>query len=362
MGLKDKASRINFGGLGASKAAPGDPANPGAADVKPPKTAPGMMMAHAGAQRSAILIANETLQAQVNDLTVQAARASELQEELAAWDNAKATRLIDPRHISRSRWANRDPRSFESASFVELKNEIANAGGNVQPIKVRPTTVGSDGLQEYELVFGHRRHEACLQLGLPVLALVDNLGDAALFVEMDRENRSRKDLSAWEQGVMYQRALREGLFPSNRRLSDAVGVALSTVGKTLGLASLPDFVVAAFESPLDLQIRWSKPLRDAYEANPSKVKACALKLAQRSPRLKARDVFGQLVASATGGGETVSPPSQLDVIVKGKKAASISISTTGSASVTIPKESFDASRMAELALLLEKFLGSKRRP
>ena len=33
----------------------------------------------------------------------------------------------------------------------------------------------------YEIVFGHRRHCACMELGLPVLALVENLTEQEWF-------------------------------------------------------------------------------------------------------------------------------------------------------------------------------------
>ena len=41
---------------------------------------------------------------------------------------------------------------------------------------------------------------------------------------MDRENREREDLSPYEQGTMYQQALDAGLFPSQRRLAEQLGV------------------------------------------------------------------------------------------------------------------------------------------
>ena len=210
MGLKDKASKIDFGSLPGVLRPGADPASVGGRR----KTAPGLMMAHAADQRSELLRENETLKAHVAELADVATRVTELQDELKAWDGAKATRLLDPKVVTWSPWANRDPANFSGAEFVELKNEIASAGGNVQPIKVRALTPG--GEFSYEIVFGHRRHRACLELGLPVLSVVDNLGEVELFVQMDRENRSRKNLSAWEQGMMYQRALEKGLFPSNR--------------------------------------------------------------------------------------------------------------------------------------------------
>lgn len=358
MSLKDKASKIDFGSL-PGMAVPAPLESPAAAAPRP-KTAPGLMMAHAADQRSEILRENETLKAQVGELSVIAAKAAELQDELKAWDGAKATRLIDPRRVSRSRWANRDPRHFASPAFDALRAEIANAGGNVQPVKVRPLPAGPDGEAGFELVYGHRRLEACLQLGLPVLALVENLGDAALFVEMDRENRSRQDLSAWEQGVMYRRALQEGLFPSNRKLAEAVGADLSNVGKALALASLPDEVVGAFASPLELQYRWAKPLKDAWDADPAGVRARAAELALARPALKGRDVFERLVGAAGQGGGTVPPPSPVEVRLAGRRAAVVSATPRGETTVHIESGLVPATRLAELAELIERFLSAPK--
>ena len=74
---------------------------------------------------------------------------------------------------------------------------------------------------------------------MPVLAVIESLGEQQMFVEMERENRARKDLSAWEQGMMYARALDSGLYPSNRQLAQAIGRDLGDVGRALLLARLP---------------------------------------------------------------------------------------------------------------------------
>ena len=359
MGLKDKASKIDFGSLPVA-AAPPSPAAPvmPAAGVPRPKTAPGLLMATAVDQRSEILRENESLRAQVEHLAASAGRVQELQDELKAWEGARATRLIDGRLIARSRWANRDVRHFQSAEFESLKQEIANAGGNVQPVKVRPLAAPRDDQTRYELVFGHRRLEACVQLGLPVLAVVENLGDAALFVEMDRENRARKDLSAWEQGVMYRRALDDGLFSSNRKLAEAVGADLSNVGKALSLASLPEALVAAFESPLDLQFRWAKPLKDAWDADPQAMTDRAQELGRREPRLKPKEIFDRLVAAEPQGGSTVPPPAPIEVSIGGRRGGTVALTARGNAVVTVEPGLVPAARLKELAQLIERFLAS----
>ena len=149
---------------GSSVTAPG---------LSKPKTGPGSLVAYLQ-QESEVVHENEALKA-----------------ELSSWSDAMPTREIDPALITASEYANRHEDSFASAEFNDLKAEIAAAGGNVQPIKVRPVP-GSDP-QRFEVIFGHRRHRACRELGIPVLAVVESITDAALFVEMDRENRKRED-------------------------------------------------------------------------------------------------------------------------------------------------------------------------
>lgn len=61
----------------------------------------------------------------------------------------------------------------------------------------------------------------------------------------------------------YRRALDEGLFPSNKKMAEALGVDLGIVGKALTLAGLPVEVIDAFKSPLKIQYRFAKPLKDA---------------------------------------------------------------------------------------------------
>src|SRR5690606_26125628 len=155
------------------------------------------------------MLAFMTDQSEVHQEVVQ------LREKVEAFKDAEVTRRLDPQQIVASKWANRDQTHFQTDAFARLKSEIENAGGNVQPIKVRALAGGAGEGARWEIVFGHRRHRACLELGLPVLAMVQqDMKDADLFVEMERENRERADLSAWEQGVMYMRALEQGLFPS----------------------------------------------------------------------------------------------------------------------------------------------------
>jgi ParB family transcriptional regulator, chromosome partitioning protein len=356
MSLKEKASKIRFGSLSGTvpSSASGGERDGGSGR---PKTAPGMLVAQAVEQRSDLLRENETLKEQVLELREAGSQVVALREELRSWDGAKPARLIDPTLIVRSRWSNRDPRHFESAEFEALKQEIAGAGGNVQPIKVRPLARPGEDLElRFELIFGHRRHEACRQLGLPVLALVESVDEGALFAEMCRENRFREDLSPWEQGMTYRRALTEGLFPSNRKLAEAVGADLGNVGKALSLADLPVEVVNAFPSPLDLQYRWAKPLRDAWERDAGLVRQRAEEVAKVLPRLKAKAVFDRLTEIAGGDRSDRQVARNVEVVVSGQRVGHVSVTDLGAVTVAFEKDVVSSARVDDLVRVLSDFL------
>lgn len=231
-------------------------------------------------------------------------------------DASIVTTKINPHLIMRSRWANRHEQSYSDKEFSKLKIEIKGTGGNVQPIKVRPVT-GPDG--KFEIVFGHRRHQACLELGVPVLAMIEDMSAQTLFVQMDQENRERKDLRPYEQGMMYAQALDAGLFQSARKLSYATGADLTNLGKALSLARLPRQVLDAFLSPLDLQYRWTTELVKAITKDPDRVLSVAKEIIAETPRPDSKKVFTRLTNK---GSSTVLPPQKSTFKLKGDRGES----------------------------------------
>lgn len=322
MALKDKAARVDLSQIGLSSG------NRGLGS----KTAIGM---HADA-----LFRDEKV----------AAENTELKEKLSAFDGATATRRMNPKLIKPSKWANRNERSYSNEEFEVLKQEISSSNGNIQPIKVRPSSA-SQG--EYELVFGHRRHRACLELGLDVLALVEDINDAELFCQMDRENRARAALSPWEVGVTYAKALDEGLFPSARKLSEAASIDLSQLGKALALARLPADVIAAFPSPLDLQYRWATLLTPAIQKDPDLILSRAKELQASPEKLSSSQVLKRLLE----GGGTVPPPVVRKMSLKGRgeQLAEIKFDSVNS-SVLVSLTHIDPKRFEEVEAAIKKLV------
>ena len=345
-------------GLLRPAATSGDPSGAADAEAGRPKTAPGSMLQFMTAQSAAVR------------------EAESLRERLAGFEGALPVRRLDPHSVRASAWANRHEDSYRDAAFLALQAEIAAAGGNVQAIKVRPLAAAGPGVgpsnapggralagggagARYEIVFGHRRHRACLALGLPVLAMVEDLPEQQMFVQMERENRSRKDLSAWEQGTMYARALDQGLYPSNRQLASAIGRDLGDIGKALSLARLPLAVVQAFASPLDLQYRWAKPLGDAQQRDPEGLVLRARALKAQADKLGPKQIFDALVG-AEPAQRGAAARADITVRVAGKVVAVVSADAQGHTQVRFTKVLKTEQRQA-LAVALEQFLAEQGR-
>ncbi|MCC7006978.1 MAG: ParB/RepB/Spo0J family partition protein [Ottowia sp.] len=278
-------------------------------------------------------------------------KVTELEERLKAFEGATPIKIINPKKVRPSKWANRHEHGFESTEFAQLKADLLISGGNVQPIKVRRISDPS-GQFEYELVFGHRRHRACLEEDLPLMALIDDLSDRDLFKAMDFENRSRLDLSPWEKGVMYRRALDDGLYPSLRKMAGELGVDHSNMSKAISLARLPEEIVKAFPSPLDIQFRWASLLSDRLQKHPEKILELAKSFSVNKPHnLTSKEVFEKLVGIQHGYQNTQ------EVKAGGKTLAKIS-HIKGKVSVHFEKHALTTEQIKKLPDVLAALLNN----
>ena len=234
----------------------------------------------------------------------------DLNAKLDAAGRGELVRALDPSTIVPGKYANRDPKSLESKEFIELKKEIEHSNGNIQPIKVRPIGEG-----KFEIVFGHRRHKACLDLGLPVIAMINELDNKKAFIEMDRENRNRENLRPIEVGRMYKAALDDGLFISLRQMADEVGIDASNLSKAMSLAKLPENILAAFPSQLDLQYGDAVKLNAAIQHNPERINGRALEIAKMDPRPS----YATVLKDLTGLDITASEP----LVISGKSRTAV---------------------------------------
>jgi ParB family chromosome partitioning protein len=151
---------------------------------------------------------------------------------------------------------------------------------------------------------------------------------------------------------MYTRALDHGLYASNRQLASAIGRDVADVGKAISLARLPQAVIDAFHSPLDLQFRWAKPLNDVQQNDPEGLLRRAKSIAGKG--LTAKEVLGVLTGTGQGVGPSYAPLSKIDIERDGIVVATISTSAIGQVNVKFTQK-LDEARKKKLAALIETF-------
>lgn len=200
-----------------------------------------------------------------------------------AFRNGSTMHQIDAKSIEPSRWNRPDECEFQGERFRRLKASIASWGGNLQPIQLRHrtepgidrATAVTTGLQfESEIVFGHARHRACVELGLMVLIMSDRMTDLDAFqlsaMELHGDHRWRP----WRLAKIVRRALDSGRFPTLRTLATSLSMDLSETGLLYELGQLPESVRLAY-GDLDLTPTHAKKLIEAHSKSADLVVANA---------------------------------------------------------------------------------------
>lgn len=280
-----------------------------------------------------------------------------LRERLREHEGSAPTRKLKPGTIVPSKWANRHAMSFKAPEFMRLKEDIERAGGNVQAIRVRPISAEPG---KYEIVFGHRRHRACLELGIDVLATIETqqMSEFELFATMDRENRERADLSPFEQGSMYRRALNEELFGSNRRLAEALGVSHTWVANVLAVADLPPPILDCFRSPLEIQHRHAKDINLALEKDRKGVLRRADRLRQLAGKLAASAVVDTLLGAQGSTQDIDVTPKPL--VIAGKQAGKWYRDRTGRVNLQFESGLIPEDRLEEVLAAFARVIAAPR--
>jgi ParB family chromosome partitioning protein len=210
---------------------------------------------------------------------------------------------LDPKRIRSTEFANRlDAGLSDADPEFRLLKEAIRSQGQLDPIRVRPAPTGSGF--DYEIIYGHRRHAACLALdvetagGFRILALLDaaSVDRKRLALQMHAENDVREDLSPYEYGRMYRTWLEAGLFETQGELAAAVGRDDSPVSMYLQIAELPSEVLAAFVDPREISLRWAPQLMRALKDDREHVLSTARAVAALSPRPAAAETLRALTA------------------------------------------------------------------
>jgi len=243
--------------------------------------------------------------------------------------------LVDPGTIQATSWADRHPSSYDRPDYLELRSHIRANGVNHVPIKIRPTKWHRPSKPSYEVVYGHRRHRACLELGIKVRAVVEVLDDAQLATQLNAENLYRKNLSAYERGVSYARMLEHGLFERRRVvLSAELGVNAGDLSRLLFLAGLPHEVLSILNSPLDLAIHDADKLRPALAKHQIEVMKRVAQIAADEGTLPAKEAIRRLTDFKPAP-KAVAECDVRPLEVKGQHCGQLTIDANGRVSIAL---------------------------
>lgn len=194
-----------------------------------------------------------------------------------------------------------------------LIDSIQAENGNRIPVVVRRTP---NGALPYELLIGTRRHWAISWLNtnhypdIDLIAIIDDLDDEAAFRLADIENREREDISDLERGQNYKMAVNAYYDGVQSRMADRVKLSKSMLARYIGLTEIPQTILSAFNSPMDLQVRHGDKLLPLIRQA-----AFRGKMEEAAEAIAAEQSFRQ------SGDET--PISGTDVVARLMKAATV---------------------------------------
>ena len=118
---------------------------------------------------------------------------------------------------------------------------------------------------------------------------------------------------------------------------------------------MPETVVAAFQSPLDIQFRWAAPLAEAMQKDPDGTLDRARALAGARGDLNAAGVFSKVIGlpDPVLNGST---PATLTISKAGNVVGKLSADSKGRAVVQFEARAFPDSKRKALVKVIEDFL------
>lgn len=208
----------------------------------------------------------------------------------------------------------RDYALLSEPRLRSLIDSIQAENGNRIPVVVRRTPKAD---LPYELVIGTRRHWAVSWLNanhypdIELVAIIEDIDDETAFRLADIENREREDISDLERGLNYKNAVDTYYDGVQSKMAERVKLSKSTLARYIGLTEIPQSIVSAFNSPMDLQVRHGDkllPLIRKPELLP-KIEQAALHIANEQSFRQSGDeepigaveVVARLVKAATAG-------------------------------------------------------------
>lgn len=148
--------------------------------------------------------------------------------------------FLDAKECEPWEYANRS--EDEMGNMGELIDSIRDHS-QLQPALIRSHPSPHDGIK-YQIIFGRRRHAACLALGIKFLVIKkDNLSLQEAISCQDAENKFRQDVSSYSNAILYKKLLVTKAFKTERELAEKLGISPSSLNELMTYTKLPIEVI-----------------------------------------------------------------------------------------------------------------------
>lgn len=200
---------------------------------------------------------------------------------------------VDPKECEPWKYANR--LDNELGDIDELAQSIRE-NKQLQPALVRNHPSPHDGIK-YEIIFGRRRYEACLKLGIKLIVIkkdISNTRDAILL--QDAENKFRKNVSNYSNAILYKRLIQDRVFLHEADAAKRMGIPLQTFNDLMAFSKIPDEIINLIPSIHALSISMAKKIISLLN--------------------ESNENHGQLIRYAKHIGESIKSPVALGKMLK----------------------------------------------
>lgn len=196
-------------------------------------------------QRRATSGAVKAMGLSLGSLSEEVQEARKLREALAAGETIIE---LDTALLERSPFKDRlTEGAQDDEEFTALVQSMREHGQQV-PILVRPHPQAEKAARGlYQIAYGHRRVQAARELGIPVRAVVRDLGDDDLAVAQGKENAERRSLSFIERAFFAKALLDHGF--ERQTAQAALAVHKSEISRLLQVAETVPLEIAEAIGP-----------------------------------------------------------------------------------------------------------------
>ncbi len=213
-------------------------------------------------------------------------------------------RMVDPKVCRMWDKHNRIYDLLTRENCEDLINSIRAQGKQEIPALVRRLKNDPEG-HEYEVISGARRHFAVSYLReeenrkeIYYLIEVRDLEDEEAFRYADLENRGRQDISDYERGREYLKALDDYYGGNMTRMAQRMEVSKSLLSSYMSIARLPTEVLDAYGDPREIAVRHGQQLNPLLKGEArSALLSRAKEIAREQER--AREIGGASLMSGS---------------------------------------------------------------